>query len=450
MRQGPLDQDEPMLGGDPELLERDRSCGRVGAQVELGPFQRAVRLAQRLGERAPDRHHLAHRLHPAGQHGIRLRELLERPPWDLDGHVVKRRLEGSKCLTGDVVGDLVERVADRQHRGDLGDRETGRLRRESARAGHPGVHLDEDHAPVGGIDGELDVRPSGVHADRSDAGESGVAHGLVFAVGQGLRRRHGYGVARVHAHGVDVLDRTDHHGVVGCVPHDLELELLPSRHRFLDQHLGDGTGRQSFCGDPTETIRRCGDAAPSSPEHERGTHDHRIADGVCYRQRLFDGPGQAGPREREPGLVHGSNEQTAIFCPADGVEAGPDQPDPMPIEGPRFGQRHGHVQRRLPSEGRQERVGPLPFDHVEDGARGERHHVRGVREFRIGHDRGGVRVGEHHAIPLAPEDLAGLGPRVVELARLADDDGPRADHQDRLEVAAPRHQLISSLNRSNR
>ena len=98
------------------------------AQVRLGvELARAQRLAERLAEGAPDRHHLADRLHVRRERRVDARELLEREPRPLDDHVVERRLEARGRGAGDVVGDLVERVADRQAGGDLGDREAGRL-----------------------------------------------------------------------------------------------------------------------------------------------------------------------------------------------------------------------------------------------------------------------------------------------------------------------------------
>src|SRR6185437_12186938 len=81
---------------------------------------------------------------------------------------------------------------------------------------------------------------------------------------------------------------------------------------------------------------------------------------------------------------------------------------------------------------------------------GQRLHVRGVGELRVGHDRGRVRVHEDHPETLSAEGLAGLGPGIVELAGLADDDGPGANHQDRADVRPPGHQAMSSRNRSNR
>ena len=111
-------------------------------------LQRAQRLLERLGEVAADRHGLADRLHGGGEGGVGGRELLEGEPRRLDDDVVERRLEGGRGLLGDVVGDLVERVADGELGGDLGDREAGGLRRERRGAGDARVHLDDDDPAV--------------------------------------------------------------------------------------------------------------------------------------------------------------------------------------------------------------------------------------------------------------------------------------------------------------
>ena len=124
-------------------LDARRSARRSGwrasgspRRVGHGPeargrrLHRAQRLAQRLGERPPERHRLADALHRRGQLGVGAGELLEREPRDLHHDVVQRRLERGRGLAGDVVADLVERVADREPRRDLGDREPGGLGRQ--------------------------------------------------------------------------------------------------------------------------------------------------------------------------------------------------------------------------------------------------------------------------------------------------------------------------------
>ena len=213
-----------------DLVRIDRlEIEAVDARLEA-----AQRLLQRLLERAPDRHHLADGLHLRGEPVVGLLEFLEGEPGHLGDDIVDRRLERSRhglsiLADRDVVRQLVERVADRELGRDLGDREAGGLRRQRRAARHARIHLDDDHAAVGGIDRELHVRAAGVHAYFAQHGDRRVAHDLVFLVGQSLRRRDGDRVARVHAHRVEVLDRADDDAVVLAVAHDLHLELFPAR-----------------------------------------------------------------------------------------------------------------------------------------------------------------------------------------------------------------------------
>ena len=104
--------------------------GIDGLQVEAvdADLEAAQRLLQRFLERAADRHHLADRLHLRGQPVVGLLELLEREARHLGDDVIDRRLERRRhevaVAAGDVVAQLVERIADGELRGDLRDRET--------------------------------------------------------------------------------------------------------------------------------------------------------------------------------------------------------------------------------------------------------------------------------------------------------------------------------------
>ena len=98
--------------------------GSWGAVLELA---RAVCLEERLGERPPDAHRLSDRLHLRPERLVRTGELLEREPRELDDDVVERRLEARGSRPSQVVGDLVQRVADGELGGDLRDRIPGRF-----------------------------------------------------------------------------------------------------------------------------------------------------------------------------------------------------------------------------------------------------------------------------------------------------------------------------------
>ena len=230
-----LGQVEDALGRGTRHEVFQRLVGRVGlaafavgSQARAPVLQRAHGLAERFLERSADGHDLADGLHARGQRVVGALELLEREARHLHHAVVDGRLEAGGRGLRDVVHDLVERVAHGQLRGRLRDGEARGLRRERRGARHAGVHLYDDHAAVFRVDGELHVGAAGLHADLLEDGQRRRAHALVLHVRQRLRGRHRDGVARVHAHGVEVLDGAHDDAVAGAVAHDLHLVLCPA------------------------------------------------------------------------------------------------------------------------------------------------------------------------------------------------------------------------------
>ena len=120
-------------------------------------LQAAQPLLKCLLEGAPERQHLAHALHLGGQGSVHAGKLLEREARQLHHAVVDGGLEAGGCLPGDVVGNLIQRPADGQLGGELGDREAGRLGGQRRGTRQARVHLDHHQRAVVGIDGELDV-----------------------------------------------------------------------------------------------------------------------------------------------------------------------------------------------------------------------------------------------------------------------------------------------------
>ena len=142
---------------------------------------------------------------------------------------------------GDVIRDFIQRVADGQFRGNLGDGKSGRLRRQSRTARHARIHLDDDHVAVLGIDPELNVRSAGVDPNLADDAHRRITHDLVFLVRQRHGRRNGNTVAGVNTHGIEIFDGTDDDDIVFEVPHDLQFEFLPADDRAFHQDFVDGT-----------------------------------------------------------------------------------------------------------------------------------------------------------------------------------------------------------------
>ena len=69
----------------------------------------------------------------------------------------------------------------------------------------------------------------------------------------------------------------------------------------------------------------------------------------------------------------------------------------------------------------------------------ERLDVGLVGQVGVGHDGGRIGIDQHHFVAVGAQGLGGLGPGVIELAGLADDDRAGADDQDAVEVVASGH-----------
>ena len=452
----------------------------------------AQRLLQALLEGAADRHHFADRLHRRRQGVGGAGKFLERKAGNLGDDVIDGRLErGGRRAAGDVVGDFIERVADRELGGDLGDRKAGGLGSQRRGARHPRVHLDHHHAAVVGVDAELHVGAAGLHADLAQHRQRGVAHDLVFLVGQRQRRRHRDGIAGVHAHRIEVLDRADDDAIVLLVAHHLHLELFPAEHGFLDQDFVGRGGVEAAFDDVEELFLVVGDAAAGAAHGEGGADDRGQPDFGQRHQRLAErmllvalaalafaerplpfelfercagqllafgvvfvaigflqGRGIGEPRLRrlKPDLGHGLAEELAILGLVDGIRSGADHLDVELVERALPAQRQRAVQRGLAAHGRQQRKAARDdvaflLDDLGDDFGGDRLDIGGISQFRVGHDGGRIGIDEDDAVALFLQRLHRLGAGIVEFAGLADHDGTGADDQDGGDICSFGHQL---------
>ena len=410
-------------------------------------LEAAQRLLQAFLEGAADRHHFADRLHRGRQRGGGAGKFFERKARNFGDDVIDGRLERRRRrAAGDVVGDFVERVADREFGGDLGDRKAGRLRGQRRGARHPRVHLDHDHAAVGRIDAELHVGAAGLDADLAQHRQRGVAHDLVFLVGQGQRRRHRDGIAGMHAHRIEVLDRADDDAVVLLVAHHLHLELFPAEHGFLDQDFVGGRGVDAAFDDLDEFRLGVGDAAAGAAHGEGGADDGGQADLVERAQRVRQVLGLDRARRLQPDPGHGLAKTAAVFRLVDGVGGGADHLDVELCQRALLAQRQRAVQRGLAAHGRQQRKTAgkdvaFLFDDLGDDFRRDRLDIGGVGQFRIGHDGGRIGIDQDDAVALFLQGLDRLGAGIVEFAGLADHDGTGADDQDGGDVGSFGHQV---------
>jgi len=263
---------------------------------------------------------------------------------------------------------------------------------------------------------------------------------LIFPVGQGLGRCHGDRIAGMNPHGIEIFDGTDDDHIVQAVAHDFELEFLPPEDRFFEHHGVDKTGIETALGEAEEIFPVIGHSPSRAAQGERRADDDGIADGLGNRFHLRQGVGNAAGGDAQADLLHCLSKQLAVFGLLDHGDAGPDQFHPVAFQNAHVGNPHGHVQGGLAAESRQDRLGALASDHLGHGFRSDGLNVGTIGRLGVRHDGGRVAVDEHNFVALLAECFAGLGARIVKFARLADDDGPRANNEDLPEVGPSGHE----------
>ncbi len=255
----------------------------------------------------------------------------------------------------------------------------------------------------------------------------------------------------MHAHGVKVFNGADDDDVVGEVAHDLELEFFPAEHAFFNEALVHGREVEAAGEDLHHLFAVVGDAAAGAAKGEAGTDENRKAELAGEVETVAQVVYERGTRNLKADADHCVFEEQAVFGFFDGFELGANELDVVALENAGVGQIDGKIESGLAADGGKEselamaRVGRehLGFDANDlfDVVVGERLDVGAVGQLGIGHDGGRVRVDEHDFVALLLEGLAGLRAGVVELGRLADDDGAGADHEDFLNVISAWHGL---------
>ena len=109
-------------------------------QTQLGGGNR---LHHGVFKAVADRHNLAGRHHLGTQRLVGVDELVKRPFGVFYNDVVQRRLKAGAGFAGDIVGDLVQRVAEGDLGGNLGDGIARCLGCQRGGARHTGVDLDD-------------------------------------------------------------------------------------------------------------------------------------------------------------------------------------------------------------------------------------------------------------------------------------------------------------------
>ena len=254
-----------------------------------------------------------------------------------------------------------------------------------------------------------------------------LAQRVVLAVGERLARRDHNALARVHAHGIEVLHVAHHDAVVVAVAHHLVLDLLPADEVFLDQDLR--AVRQRLL-DACAQLRLI-DAAARAQAAERvgNARHHRIADARSDGERLLQRCGGGAARHLDADLGEPRGEEGSVLRVLDGGNGRAEHRDAEFLQHTLLREGEPAVERRLPAEAKRDRVGALALDHLGDEVRRHREEIDALGKRGGGLHRGDVGIHEHRADALLLQRLHRLAAGIVELAGLADLQRAAAEQQ---------------------
>jgi len=163
----------------------------------------------------------------------------------------------------------------------------------------------ENFDPMGIHTGDsVTVAPAQTLTDREYQAMRNAARKIIREVGERLRGCDRDRVAGVDTHRVDVLDRADDHHVVGMVAHHLELVLLPSEHRLLDEDLVDGARVEPPPRDLDHLVGVLREPGAATTEDERRAHHYRVPNRLGDLERFGRRVRESRRRDHEPDLLH--------------------------------------------------------------------------------------------------------------------------------------------------
>ncbi len=182
-----------------------------------------------------------------------------------------------------------------------------------------------------------------------------------------------------------------------------------------------------------------GDAAAGTAHREAGADDGRQADFFHRLARFVERFHHHVLGHREADFCHRLAEQQAVFRFIDALQLRADEFDIVFFKNATLCQRLRAVECRLAAHGRQQRVRAFARDDFLHELRRDRLDIGRIRQLRVGHDRRRIAVHQNHPEALSFQRFHRLRAGVIKLARLPDDNRPRADDEDGFDVGTFRH-----------
>ena len=240
-------------------------------------------------------------------------------------------------------------------------------------------------------------------------------------------------------HRIHIFHAADRDAVSLGISNHFKLDLFPTGDTLLHQDLRDRRHTQTIGRDLLHLLHIVRDTTAGSPQCERRTNDHRIADLIreCQRrlQIIHNLRRNAGFADRKHRIL----EHLPVFRLINGIRTSAQKTHAMAFQKTFLRQLHGQGQASLSTQRRQNAVRLLLLDDPLHGFQCQRLNIDMIRHGLIRHNCCGIRVNENDFQALLLQCAAGLRSRIVKLRGLSDDDGPGTNHHYLLEILIQRH-----------
>ena len=358
----------------------------VSAQTSTILLQGTKRLLQSLLKGPAHGHSLADRLHAGGQNAAGALELNKGKARNLDHAVVDRRLKGSRGCLGDVVGNLIQRVANREQRSHLCDWEAGCLGSQRGRTTDARVHLNNNDAAVCWVDRKLYVGAAAGNAYTLENGDGVVAEVLKLFIGKRLSWSNGNGVSCVDAHWIEVLDRADNNTVTCGIAHDLHLNFFPALNGLLYQYLVLWRKQKALLHNLYELFWGVCNAATCTAKGEAWTDDHRVTQLSNNALGVFHGVSDVCASNLQANVLDCLAEELTVLTGTNGLQVAADDLDVVLVKNACFTKANSAVQSGLSAHVWQKCVRALALNDASYGLNGDWLNVGSICSFWVSHD----------------------------------------------------------------
>ncbi|OQC01327.1 MAG: hypothetical protein BWX80_03366 [Candidatus Hydrogenedentes bacterium ADurb.Bin101] len=151
----------------------------------------------------------------------------------------------------------------------------------------------------------MHVGTARVHAYLAHDSHGGVAHSLVFPVGERLGRRYCDAVSGVDTHRIQVFNGADDNYVVMEITHDLQLIFLPADYGFFNEDFRYGAGVQSVFDGMEVFVFIEGKARAGTAQGKGRAYNRGISDLFAKNMGLFKGMNHLAAGHVEADPFHG-------------------------------------------------------------------------------------------------------------------------------------------------